>query len=183
MAIKTEVSASAATALARLPPSTPRVATIPASAMIRSRTSRIIGEHQHVAVNLFAAVELLGADVVESCGDAHLRTKHALRDRGGRTRRRQLNDGHLRRNQRHNGVDQDLAIHRRLDVFEGRVVIGIGYAENDDVGRLRRSTVVVSAHGTVGLTRQLLGLGLRSLLRPRPNDDGIAGRRPQLRQA
>ena len=146
--------------------------------MTCSRTVNIIGKHQHVAIDLLTAVELLSANVVKRRGDTHLRAEDALRDGGGRTRRRKLNDGHFRRNERHDGIDQDLPIHRGLDFFKCRVVIGIGHAKNDDVGSLRRSTVVISAHGARSLRRQLLGLGLRPFLRPRSNDDRKAGRGP-----
>jgi len=82
-----------------------------------------------------------------------------------------LHHGNLGRNERDDGIDQNLSLHHRPDLIENRVVIVIGNTQNDDVSGLRGRAIVVTTHADPDLRREFPRRSLGLVLRPRAEHD------------
>jgi len=121
-----------------------------------------VAKHQAVAIHLARLGQLVRRDVVKRRNHLDAFAQQALGALGRAALRRQLHAHDPGRDQRHGGVDDDLANRVRRDLGHGLGLGGEGNRDHDNVGAGRR-----------------LGVGRAG---PRPDDDLQARRAPPAGQ-
>ena len=149
--INTEVIASAATEFASAPAADPAARDDCGELDDRVTSVLVVAEDEHVALGAPARVELGGPDIVKGRDDAHIVAEQPFGGQRGRPVRGKVDGRDFRGNQRHDGVDDDLALNRRFDLLDRLVVAREGHREHDNVRAARRADIVLANDREAGL--------------------------------